>query len=101
PRPTAPRAVRVDFLSPTELKHEQRLVERPDFPILFARVRDRIGALRSLYGAGPLEIDFAAMGARAQAVRMLCCDLRPVDVDRRSSRTGQSHSIGGFIGTAD
>jgi hypothetical protein len=28
-------------------------------------------------------------------------ELRPVDVDRRSSRTGQSHSIGGFIGSVE
>jgi hypothetical protein len=101
PRPAVPASVRVDFLSPTELKHEQRIVDRPDFPILFARVRDRVGALRVLYGAGPLDIDFAGMGARAQAVRMSRCDLRPVDVDRRSSRTGQNHSIGGFIGQVE
>jgi hypothetical protein len=99
--PAAPGAIRVEFLSPTELKHEQRIVDRPEFPILFARVRDRVGALRTLYGAGPLDIDFAGMGARAQAVRMSRCELRPVDVDRRSSRTGQSHSIGGFIGSVE
>src|SRR4051812_10471886 len=101
----SPRAssnkIRVDFLSPTELKHEQRIVDRPDFPILFARARDRIGALRALYGPGPLDIDFAAMGARAQAVRMPACDLRPIEAGRRSSRTGQSHSIGGFVGTVE
>ena len=29
-----------------------------DFPILFARIRDRISTLRALYGPGPLEIAF-------------------------------------------
>ena len=100
--PAAPAGrIRVDFLSPTELKHEQRIVDRPDFPILFGRARDRVGALRALYGPGPLDIDFAAMGARAQAVRISRCDLRSVDIERRSSRTGQSHSIGGFVGSVD
>ncbi len=93
--------IRIDFLSPTELKHEQHIVARPEFPVLFARARDRVGALRTLYGAGPLGIDFAAIGARAAAVEMPRCDLRPVDVERRSSRTGQSHSIGGFLGQAE
>ena len=96
----APSRIQVEFLSPTELKHEQRVIDRPEFGILFARTRDRVSALRSLYGAGPLDIDFAEMGARAAAVRMVACELHPVDVERRSTRTGQSHSIGGFVGRA-
>lgn len=99
---SAPAArIRVDFLTPTELKHEGRLVTRPDFGILFARVRDRVGTLRALYGAGPLDIDFAAMGRRADAVRMTACELTHVAVERRSSRTGQTHPLGGFTGHAD
>jgi hypothetical protein len=100
PAAHAPARVRVDFLTPTELKHDGRIVDRPEFAILFARVRDRISTLRALYGAGPLDIDFAATGARAEAVRMTRCDVRRVETERRSSRTGQSHSIGGFTGFA-
>jgi hypothetical protein len=90
----------VEFLAPTELKHEGRPVEQPEFAVLFARIRDRVSALRALYGAGPLDIDFAGMGARAAEVRMTGCELRPVEAERRSSRTGQRHPIGGFVGTA-
>jgi len=97
----APSQIRVDFLTPTELKHEQRLVEQPEFAALFARVRDRIGALRAFYGAGPLEIDFATIGARAATVRMTRCEIRAVEAQRRSSRTGQTHPIGGFTGLAE
>jgi hypothetical protein len=91
----------VEFLSPTELKHEGQVAARPRFDILFARIRDRVSALRELYGAGPLEIDFAGMGARAAEVRMAACGLERVDIERRSSRTGQSHPLGGFTGWAD
>ena len=93
--------VRVEFLTPTELKTGDRLAERPEFDVLFARARDRVSALRTLYGAGPLEIDFRAMGERAAAIRMTRCDLRPVKLERRSSRTGQLHGIGGFVGAAE
>jgi hypothetical protein len=93
--------VRVRFATPTELKSEDRLVERPEFPVLFGRLRDRIGALRALYGAGPLDLDFRAMGQRAAAVRMTRCALRKTNVERRSSRTGQRHPLGGFVGEAD
>jgi hypothetical protein len=98
PATTAPARIGVEFVTPTELKHGGRIVERPEFAILFARVRDRVSTLRALYGGGPLEIDFQAVGARAAVVRMTRCELRRVEVERRSSRTGQSHSIGGFTG---
>jgi hypothetical protein len=93
--------IRVDFVTPTELKHDGRVVEDPEFAILFARVRDRISTLRALYGGGPLDIDFAGAAERAKLVRMTRSELRRVEVERRSSRTGQSHSIGGFTGFAE
>lgn len=101
PQPGAAPRLRVEFLTPTELKHEGRIAVRPEFAIVAARIRDRVGALRALYGAGPLDLDFAAFGARAAAVPMLRCDLREVAVERRSSRTGQTHPIGGFTGAAE
>lgn len=98
---TATNHIRVDFLSPTELKHEHQIAERPVFPILFARIRDRISTLRKLYGPGSLDIDFPGTSARAAAVKMTRCDVRHLDSERRSTRTGQSHPIGGFVGTAE
>jgi hypothetical protein len=94
-------AIRVEFTTPTELKNAGDLSARPEFPILFARIRDRISTLRALYGPGPLDIDFKEMAERAASVRMKRCDLRQVEVSRLSSRTGQTHSLGGFVGSAD
>jgi hypothetical protein len=101
PVASAPPKIRVDFVSPTELKHEHRVATQPEFRILLARIRDRISTLRGLYGEGPLEIDFQAMGARSAAVKMTRCEVARVEAERRSSRTGQSHSIGGFVGFAE
>jgi hypothetical protein len=95
------RKVYVRFATPTELKSGAGLAPRPEFAILFARIRDRVSTLRTLYGGGPLEIDFRAMGERAAAIRLTRCDLHQVAVERRSSRTGQVHPIGGFIGEAE
>jgi hypothetical protein len=89
--------VRVKFLTPMELKGS----ERPDFGVLFARIRDRVSTLRALYGAGPLEIDFKAMGERAGRVQMKRCEIERVNAERRSGRTGQRHSLGGFVGVAE
>ena len=87
--------VRVTFLSPAELKGQ----ESPEFGPMFARIRDRIGTLRALYGAGPLEIDFKAMGKRATAIRMTHCDVRDVEVERVSRN--RRHPLGGFTGVAE
>ncbi len=95
--PVDVRRLRVEFKTPTEMKGGNR----PEFGVLFARCRDRISTLRALYGPGPLEIDFRAMGERASVVQMTRCELRHVDAERRSSKTGQVHSIGGFVGVAE
>jgi len=98
--PTAIDSVTVEFLTPTELKGDGGLVSEPLFPILFARVRDRIATLQSLYGNKPFDFDFRAMGERAAAVRMTASSIRAVEAARRSSRTGQRHPLGGFTGSA-
>jgi hypothetical protein len=92
-----PHGVRVRFVTPTELKSAQR----PEFGVLACRIRDRVSTLRSLYGDGPLPIDFRDFGERASRVRMTRCAIRHVDAVRKSSRTGQVHPIGGFVGEAE
>jgi hypothetical protein len=83
--------VRVEFLTPTEIKG----AERPDFAVVFARIRDRVSTLRALYGAGPLGIDFKAMGERAEGVRMTRCEIQHV------AGAGVRYPLGGFTGVAE
>ena len=90
----------VRFLTPTELKGGQGISKRPEFGVLFGRIRDRLSTLRALYGPGPLSIDFKALGERAGGVKMTRCELRWRDIERRSSKTGQRHPLGGFVGEA-
>jgi len=92
---TPAERLRVTFLSPTQLKGQKS----PEFGKMFARIRDRISTLRALYGSGPLEIDFKAMGERAAAIRMTRCELRHVDAERVSRN--QRHPLGGFMGVAE
>jgi hypothetical protein len=86
--------VKVHFLTPTELKP----ANEPEFGRLFARVRDRIATLRSLYGAGPLNIDFRAIGERAGLVRTASWKIAYRKVTRT---TGSRHPLGGFTGVAE
>jgi hypothetical protein len=91
----------VSFLTPTELKHEQQVARRPEFGVLMARIRDRVSTLSTLYGAGPLAMDFGGFGRRASEVAMTRCEIQQVEVTRLSARTGQRHSLGGFVGEAE
>jgi hypothetical protein len=100
PRAAPVSRVRADFQTPTELK-ANRQSAKGDFSVLLARARDRISTLRSLYGEGPLEIDFRGFAERARSVNVLRSELRHVAVQRRSGRTGQRHGIGGFVGFAE
>jgi hypothetical protein len=101
PQPGPVGRLQVRFVSPTELKSGGAVAQRPEFAILFARLRDRISTLRALYGPGPLAVDFRGMGERAAAVRMSRCDIRWEKSERKSGRTGQVHPLGGFIGEAE
>ena len=94
-------AVRVRFVTPTELKGGKGAAKRPEFSVLFARIRDRLSTLRALYGPGPLEIDFRGMGGRAARIQMTSSKLRTEYRVRRSSRTGQVHAWGGVTGEAE
>ena len=95
------RQARLQFRTPTELKAAGSVTSRPEFGVLFSRLRDRLSTLRALYGAGPLDIDFRAMGERADTVLLRHCELRWERVERKSGRTGQVHPIGGFTGFAE
>ena len=101
PEPSPVDSVTVRFQTPTELKSAGGLAERPEFPIVFARLRDRISTLRSLYGAGALDIDFKGLGERAARIELRRGDLAWEQVKRKSGRTGQVHPIGGFTGEAE
>jgi hypothetical protein len=92
--------IRVEFQTPTELKRPAG-VGIAEFAFLLARARDRVSTLRSLYGVGPLEIDFRGVVERARSIKTVRSELRHVAVERRSSRTGQRHGIGGVVGFAE
>jgi hypothetical protein len=92
--------VKVHFQTATELKgwDGQSL---PPFHTLACRLRDRISGLRSLYGAGPLPVDFKEFGDRAARVATVGGELSHTEAGRTSWRTLRSHPLGGFLGVVE
>jgi hypothetical protein len=91
----------LEFRTPTELKSGGETISDLAFAPVFARVRDRIATLAALYGPAPIAADFRGLGERAASVRTLRQEISRQHISRRSSRTGQTHPIGGFTGVVE
>jgi hypothetical protein len=84
------------------LVFQEQTIRRPEFHHLVRRLRDRLNALATFYGDGPLDLDFAGLAERAEKVRCVNRDLKWEERSRASSKPGkrgQRHSLGGFTGT--
>jgi len=103
--------LRVRFLRPTEIKHQGLPVSRPEFSLVVTRVAERLGNLSEMYGSGPLGWDWRKIVAAARDIRLVdfhvACGSDPdggaglqQSRTRYSTKTGQKHGLGGFIGDA-
>jgi len=92
--------VAIRFVTPTYLRADGDIIRRPEFHHVFKRLRDRINALNTFFGAGPLDADFSELGRRAEDVRTVSCDVKWIERFRLSSKTRQRHELSGFIGEA-
>ena len=90
----------VRFVTPTFLRADGEVVRRPEFHHVFKRLRDRINALSTFFGNGPLDVDFRGLGERAEKVRTVSAQIDWVERFRTSSKTRQRHELSGFVGEA-
>lgn len=97
---SGPTQLRIRFLTPTLLKVGDEVVRRPEFHHVFKRLRDRINALFTFFGDGPLQVDFKGLGQRSEAIEATSSRTEWIDRYRTSSKTGQRHEISGFVGEA-
>src|SRR5260370_912483 len=93
-----PMTLKVRFFTPTLLKVENSVRRSPDFHHLLKRLRDRVNALSTFFGSGPLDVDFAALGRRAEQVRTVTSTVQWIEQFRTSSKTHQRHELSGFTG---
>jgi len=91
--------VTIRFLTPTFLRADGEIVRCPEFHHVFKRLRDRINALNTFFGDGPLEVDFRCLGERAEKVRTVSAQTEWVERFRTSSKTHQRHELSGFVGS--
>jgi hypothetical protein len=99
-RTGASQRLTIRFLTPTFLRADGEVIHRPEFHHVFKRLRDRINALSTFFGDGPLDVDFPELGRRAETVRTIVCDMKWIERFRTSSKTRQRHELSGFVGEA-
>lgn len=95
----APNSIRAKFLTPTEIKSQGAVVRDATFERLFARLYERLVFLIRHYG-GEYSDDDGALDA-AKKIVTVSQNLEGMEVERFSTRTGQSHPLSGFVGEAE
>ncbi len=94
-----PRSARLEYLTPTYVKHH-RLVQRvPTLQAVVCRIRDRLARLCQLWEGQEWQADGAAIEALAANVRPLHTG-QWLEHKRHSTRTDRQMPVEGFRGTA-
>ncbi len=93
--------LRLNFVTPVELKKEGQVVTQPDFTVLIERLVERIWALGCLYQNWPVTTDLTRLTHFAREVQLTNFEWRPTHPQRRSARSGQLHGLGGLTGWAE
>jgi hypothetical protein len=93
-------SVTLAFLSPTHLKSSGQAIREPEFHHIFKRLRDRLNALSTFFGEGPLDMDFRGFGERSEKIKKVRGHFEWLDRARTSTKTGQRHELSGFVGEA-
>lgn len=99
-RVAALRSERIDieFLTPTRLIDDQRLVHRPVFRPFFQRLVERLSALSHHFASAPL-FDAKSLLATGLDVQVIEDRTRWVELQSYSTRQRRSTPTGGFVGS--
>ena len=93
--------VRLRFETPTRLKHDGHLIERPAFSVLVRALLRRISTLAALHAGHELKLDYRALIDKAEAVRLDRDATAWVDWERYSARQDARMKLGGIVGEVE
>jgi hypothetical protein len=93
--------LRLEFVTPIEVKDAGTVMGEPQFAPLIRRLAERVQALGTLYQRWPAEWDLRCAMEEAENVKLVNWDWARSEAVRRSSSNGHVHSIGGFTGWAE
>jgi CRISPR/Cas system endoribonuclease Cas6 (RAMP superfamily) len=98
--PPNPKKIEITFHTPLRIKQDNKnLATRQfNFGAFFGTLLRRISMISYFHTDTPLEVDFAALTAKARTVEFTSQDLKWFDWTRYSSRQQTEMNMGGLIG---
>ena len=99
--PTMPGQIEIRFHSPLRIKQDSKNITARDFNFgaFFGILLRRLSMISYFHTDTPLEIDFAALTAKARSVQFTSQQLKWYDWTRYSSRQQTEMNMGGLIGS--
>jgi CRISPR/Cas system endoribonuclease Cas6 (RAMP superfamily) len=91
-------ALRINFLTPTRIVSNEKLVAAPDFQGIFRTLLRRISMLAYFHCGKELEVDYKGLIEHAAAVETVDRQTRWHDWERYSARQDERMKFGGFVG---
>ncbi|MCX5977816.1 MAG: hypothetical protein NTV33_13615, partial [Coprothermobacterota bacterium] len=88
----------LEFQTITRLTKESQVVSKPEFPVLIRNLARRFSALLAFYHDTPLEIDYPALFAQAEAVHLVKNETHWQEWERYSRRQQKKMEMGGLVG---
>lgn len=88
----------VSFLTPTRLKHENRLMVDCEFHVLFRNLVRRIALLNYFHCGGAFFLERREFIEQARAIKTVSSSLDWIDYERYSNRQQRWTPLGGFVG---
>lgn len=86
------------FLTPTRLVDNDKLVAKPEFPVLIRALLRRISSLAYFHCGERCDLEFQRVKEEAAQVSLTHSDLRWWDWARYSARQQTQMKLGGFVG---
>jgi CRISPR-associated endoribonuclease Cas6 len=94
------RQVTLRFETPTRLRFDGHLTDKPEFHVLVRNLLRRLSALATYHCDFTLNLDYRGLIQRAESVATRHADIKWADWERYSARQDARMSLGGFVGTA-
>jgi CRISPR-associated endoribonuclease Cas6 len=91
-------SVKLNFLTPTRVKYEEKLVDYLEFHMFMRNFLRRLSSLCYFHCGFELELDYKEIIERAKSVRRINSNLQWLDWERYSSRQKTKMTLGGFTG---
>ena len=85
-------------MTPLRLVDDQQLVKQMAFRPFIQRLHGRLKQLTAEYSDTPLDFDLRQVMAQAEAVRVVCDEMRWVELASYSTRLGRATPLGGLMG---